>query len=162
MMRCVTVARSEIHEEGLVRGDRMLRLNPINGTISHIADQNVVWVSEWWKHWLRVFEQGGMPVVCIAAEESVEVFEAHPAWPLIERPVGAFQPVRNQVVLTEPRCVVTISDKDVADSACAFRNNRVIARIPGREFRDITEPDAVMVSTSEQRSPRGRAECRGV
>ena len=42
MVRGVAVARREVHEERLVRSDRVLHMDPIDGAISHVADQDIV------------------------------------------------------------------------------------------------------------------------
>src|SRR5258707_11284381 len=98
-----------------------------------------------------------MPVVRVASEESVEVLETQSTGPLVEGTIWAFQPVRNQMVLANPGCVVTVADQNVADGARALRKDRVVAWITRGELRNVAEADAVVVTASEERGSRGRA-----
>jgi len=52
----VAIARGEIQEEGLVGGDRVLRADPIDGTIGQVADQDVARVTERRQDWLGVLK----------------------------------------------------------------------------------------------------------
>src|SRR5262249_21232003 len=110
------------------------------------------------QHWLGVLEQRRMPVVCIAAKKTVEILEAQADRPLVERPCRTLLPVRNQMVLAEPRGVVAVVYKNVADRAGTPRNDGVIAGIAGGKFRDVAEADAVMVASGEQRRSRRRTQ----
>ena len=132
----------------------MLHANPIDGAIGHVVDQNVVGVSERRQNRLRVLEKRRVPVVCVASEESVQVLEAQPAWPLVEGAIRTLQPVGNQVVLAEPRRVLPIADKNVSDGAGALRKDRVVTRISGCKLRDVAEADAVVVATGQESGPR--------
>jgi hypothetical protein len=71
------------------------------------------------QHRLGVFKQRRMPVVRIAPEEAVEIFKAQATSPLVEGPGQTLLPIRNQVVLAEPGCVVAVADEDIADNTAA-------------------------------------------
>src|SRR4029450_9807750 len=56
-----------------------------------------------------------LPLVRIAADEAVEVLEAHADGPLVERPVLARLEGRRVVILPEPGGAVTVVFQDPAD-----------------------------------------------
>src|SRR5262249_51385740 len=62
------------------------------------------------------------------------------------------------MVLAEPRGVVAVVYKNVADRAGTPRNDGVIAGIAGGKLRDVAEADAVMVASGEQRRSRRRTQ----
>src|SRR5262245_1019990 len=162
MMRRMTVTGGEVHQERIVRRDRMLGPNPVDGAISHVVDKNVVRVAERRQNRLCVLEQGGMPVVRIAAQEAVEVFKAETACPLVEWSGCALLPVRNQMVFAEPRRVVAVARENVADGARALGNDRIVAGIAGCKLRDGAVADAVMVASRKKGGARRGAQCGGV
>src|SRR5215469_7271004 len=100
-----------------------------------------------------------MPIVCIAAQEAVEVLKAQPAGPLVEWPGGALLPVGDQVMLAKPRRVVAVAQKNIADGACALGNDRVIARIASGKLGDIPVANTVMIAAGQQRGARWRTQC---
>ncbi len=61
-----------------------------------------------------VAEQIGLPLVGIAADEAVEILEAHTGRPLVERPGLAGGEGRRVVILAEPRGGVTVVEQDAA------------------------------------------------
>jgi hypothetical protein len=140
----------------------MLRPDPVDGAIRHVADQDVIWVSHGRQNRLRIFEERRMPIVRVASKETVEVLKAQPSCPLVKRAVRALQPVGDQMMFAKPRRVVTIVDKNVADCTGALRKDGIIARIPRGKLRDVAKADTVMVAAREKRGPRGRAQRRGV
>src|SRR5262245_27681327 len=110
----MTVAGGEVKEEGLVRGGSVLRADPVDGAISQVVDQDVVRVADRRQYRNVVLKQCRVKLVRVAAEEPVEVVETQSAGPLVVRPSGALHPLRNQVVLTEPRRVVSVVNKNAA------------------------------------------------
>ena len=98
----------------------------------------------------------------VAAEEPVEVLEAQAPGPLVEGPARALHPLRNQVVLAEPRRVVAVVDENVADGADALGDDRGVARIARGELRDVGHAARVVIAAGQQRGPRRRAERGGV
>jgi hypothetical protein len=133
----------------------MLHMDPIDGAIGHVANQDIVRVVPGRQHRLRVLEQRRVPVVRIATEESVEVLEAQSRSPLVEGPVGALQPIGNQVVLAEPRRVVTVAHQNVADRSGVLGKDRIVPRVSSGELCDVAEAHAVVVAARKQRRPRG-------
>src|ERR1700722_10321070 len=103
-----------------------------------------------------------MPVCCIAPEESVEVPEAQPRSPLVERAVRTLQPIGNQVMLTEPRGVVAIAHKNVADGRRGLGKDRIVPRISGCELGNVAEPDTMVVAAGQQGGACGRTQGSGV
>src|SRR5208283_3998395 len=73
-------------------------------------------------------EQVRRPLVGLAAQEAVEVIEAHPRRPLIEGPRRAVLKARRVVVLAEPRRGVAVAFEDRADGRIVRTDDGVIAR----------------------------------
>ena len=71
-----------------------------------------------------------MPLVAVAAEEAVEVVEAQPGRPQIERTCLARHPVWNVVHLAEPGRVVAVAFRTAPDGAGALGHQRVVAGKP--------------------------------
>ena len=63
----------------------------------------------------RVAEQVRLPLVGVAADEAVEILEAHAGRPLVERPDLAGREGRRVVVLAEPRGGVAVVEQDAPD-----------------------------------------------
>jgi hypothetical protein len=103
-----------------------------------------------------------MPLIAIAAKESVEVLKPQTAWPQVKRPGLARHPIRHVVHLAEPSGVVAGFFQDFTHGTATLRHNRVITGIAGRHFRDDAAGATVMITPGDQRRARGRAECSGV
>jgi hypothetical protein len=144
------------HEEGLFWSSRVLRANPVDGPIRQIVDEDVVRIAEWQQHRCRVLEQRRMKLVRIAAEEAVEVLEAQTSGPLIKWPSRTLHPLWNEVVLAEPRCVVTVVYENVADRTGTLGHDRSVTRVSRGELRDVAHTDALMVATGEKRGTSRR------
>src|SRR5262249_55329807 len=102
MMWGMAVAGREIHQEWVAGRRCMLGPYPVDASIRHIADENVIGITERWHNGLGILEQSGMPVVRIAAQEAVEILKTQARRPLIEWPGSTLLPVRYQMVLAEP------------------------------------------------------------
>src|SRR6476646_4117333 len=94
--------------------------------------------------------------------DSVAVLEAQTPGPLCKGPARTLHPLWNQVVLAEPRCVVTVVHENVADGAGTLWDDRSVTRITRGEFRDVTHAHALVVAASEKRSARRGAKRGGV
>ena len=75
-----------------------------------------------------VAEQVRLPLARVAADEAVEVFEAHAGRPLVERAGLARRPGRRVVVLAEPGRAVAVLQQDAADRRAVPADHAVIAR----------------------------------
>ena len=93
-----------------------------------------------------VAEEVRLPLVGIATDEAVEIFEAHAGRPLVEGPDLARGERRRVVVLTEPRRGITIIQQDPADRGLVLGNDAVIAGEAGRLLGDHAEAGRVMVA----------------
>ena len=130
------------HRRGQVPGARRLALEGIDGR--------------------RIAEQVRLPLAGVAADEPVEILEAHAHRPLVERP-GRGRLIGGRVVfLAEPRGRVTVLLQDGANGAVRFQNDRVIARIPRGQLPHDAKAGDVVIATRDQGRARRRAERRGV
>src|SRR5215475_12578177 len=93
----------------------MLHPHPGNCLIGEIDVQNVVGVAEIRLDRRRVFIQRWMPLVAVAAEESIKMLEAETSRPQVERTRLARHPVRYIVHLAKPRRVVAILPEHSSD-----------------------------------------------
>ena len=82
MVRGMHRARGEVDEEGLVRGERLLEADPLDGLRGHVVHEVVVGVVRGLDAVLVVVD-GGRPLIGLAAQEPVELVEA-----LVVRPAG--------------------------------------------------------------------------
>src|SRR5262249_57287752 len=98
-------------------------------------------------------EEGGVPLVGVAADEAVEVLEAQPGRPEVERPVLAGVPVGDVVVLSIPRRVVAVAPQHLGHRAAAFGHERVVAGVTRPELHDGAGGATVMVAARDERGP---------
>src|SRR5208337_1388185 len=103
------------------------------------------------------------PLVSIAAQEAEEVFEAHPRRPLVERTRLARLIDRCVVILAEPRRAVPVLEENATNRGAVPADDAVVTGESGRDLRDDTESDRVVIAAGDQRGPsrgaeRGRVE----
>src|SRR5262245_19536839 len=108
-------ARHVVNEERLVWRGGVQAVHVVDGVIRHGGNEIVVLLTDPWKYLGRVAEQVGRPLISLAAHETVEVFEAHADRPLIEGSGRAVQIGRGVVVLTEPRCCISVVTENGSD-----------------------------------------------
>src|SRR6266487_6066280 len=111
---------------------------------------------------IGAIEQGWVPLVGVAADEAIEIFEAQTRRPEIERPGLTGLPVGHIMVLAEPSRVVAIAPQDFSDGAAAFRHQRIVTGIARGHFRDDARAGSVMVAPADECRACGRAKSRGV
>src|SRR5262245_59340382 len=92
-----------------------------------------------------------MPLVGVAANESVEILEAQSGGPEVEWPSLARLPVGHVVILTIPGRVPAVLLKDFRHRASTLRHHRVVAGKARAELGDNTGGTSVMVTSSNQR-----------
>ena len=103
----------------------------------------------------RVAEEIRLPLVGVAAHESVEVFEAHAGRPLVEWSGLTALEGRCIVILTEPRGRVTVVRQDATDGGLVLGNNAVIAGKAGGLLGDDPKANRVMIAPGDERGARG-------
>ena len=107
--------------------------------------------------------QRRIPLVVLAADEAVEVFEAAAAGrPRVERTRRARLPHRHLVALAELRGGVAIELEGQRERRLGVGQHRALAGSGGRDLGDAAHADRMMVAPGEQRLPRRRAQRRGV
>ena len=84
-MRSVRAAGGVVHEERLVRSEFVDLMQVGDGVIRHVGGQVVTWFANVGVNPCGVAIQIGLPLICFAAQESVEIFETQSDGPLIER-----------------------------------------------------------------------------
>ena len=165
-MRSVTAARREIGEERLLGVRCADRMQPLDRLLGHGVGQvvGVLLVVEGLRgpDDLLVLGQAGVPLARPPAEEPIEIVEPPADGPAVERSGRALLAVRRQVPLAERRGAVAVVAQDPRERNAVVRNERRIAREPGRELADRTEANRVAVAPGEKRRTRGRAERRDV
>ena len=162
MMRRVRAARHVVDEERLVGRDLLELLHVLDRLVGHGRGEVPARLALEGIDRRRVAVQVRLPLARVAADEAVEVLEAHPVRPLIERP-GLGRLIEGRVVvLAEPRGRVAVVLEDRADGAVLLPDDRVVAREPGRDFAHHAEAGDVMVASGDQRRARRRAERRRV
>src|SRR5208282_1930674 len=86
LMRRVAKARRVIDEEGFVRCERVLLVNPCDGVVGQICVQVILGIVRWWFDGMGAVEDGRMRLIGIAANEAIEMREAQTGWPEVKRP----------------------------------------------------------------------------
>ena len=109
----------------------------------------------------RVAEQVRLPLVGVAADEAVEVLEAHAGRPLVERPDLAGREGRRVVVLAEPGRGVAVVEQDPSDRGLVLVDDAVVAGEAGRLLGDHAESGRMVVAPGDQRGARRRAQRGG-
>ena len=110
VVRSMSSARCEIDEEGLVRGKGLLLGDPFRAFIRHVVDKVV---ALFWSLLVlnrrRALEERRIPLVCLAADEAVEIFEATTTGrPGVEGPVRTRLPYGHFMALAELRGGVAV------------------------------------------------------
>ena len=153
MMRRVGAARHVIDEERLVGRDLLELLHVLDRLVGHGRGQVPAGIALEGIDGRRVAEQVRLPLAGVAADEAVEILEAHPDRPLIERPGLARLVEGRVVVLAEPRGRVAVLLQDRADGAVLLPDDRVVAREPRGNFAHDPKAGHVMVASGDQAPP---------
>ncbi len=151
-----------VGKEWPVRRHGPLPVDPLDHAIGEIGAQVIV---------LGVFGsfdrrgaviQTRVVLVGFTPHESVELFEAHPSGPPIERSGRADFPYRSVVPFTESRCAVAVLSQRLGYGRRRFRDDAVVAVVAGGKLCDGSGVDDVVVAAGQQRGPGGRTQRRGV
>src|SRR5271165_3195361 len=163
MVRSMGSAGCEIDEERLVRGQRLLLSDPFHSLIRHVIDKVVAFFGGPLVFTRRrTLVERRVPLVGLAADEAVEVFEAAATGrPSVERPVRTCLPDRHFVALAEMRGRVAVELKRSRQRGHRIREYRAVARRRSSNFGDAAHAGGVVVAPSQHRLSCGRAErCR--
>src|SRR5215472_16595749 len=111
--------------------------------------ENVVGLPEVRLDRRRVLEQRRSPLIGIAPNETVEVFEAQTTRPQIKWTGSARHPVGYVVHLPEPRSVVAVLSENFPHGAGTLGHERVVPRIAGRHLGDDTASGSVVIAPGD-------------
>ena len=161
LVRRVRGAGRHVEEVRLVGGDRPRPPQPGDRLVHQVRRQDVVRIGRP-RHELVILVQRRLPLIHVAAHEAVEVVEAQPARPAIERPDLARLPVGRVVVLAEPRGGVAVLPQHLGDRADVLADDAGVAVVAGGGLGDHAVAGRVVIASGEQRGPRRRAERRRV
>ena len=107
VMWCVRRTGREIHEKRLVGHQRLLLRDPLHRLIRHVDGKVIVWIVRRFDR-NRIAVNRGRPLVGLATDKAVEMFETAAGRPLVERSHRAGLPRRHFVTLAELRGRVSI------------------------------------------------------
>ena len=157
-MRRVGAARHVVDEERLVGCDLLELLHVLDGLVGHGRGQVPAGIALEGIDRRRVAEEVRLPLARVAADEAIEILEAHADRPLVERPGLGRLVERRVVVLAEPRGGVAVLLQDGADGAVRPQDDGVVARVAGGDLAHHAEAGDVVVAARDQRRPRRRAQ----
>ena len=157
-------ARREVHEERLVRNQRLLLTHPRDGVVGQVLGEVVAVLRPTPRlHRRRALIQRWMPLVGLAADEPEEVLEPAAArGPRIERSHRAGLVHRHLMALAELRRRIAVQLERLGQRRRRVRSDAGVARSRRGDLRDATHPDRMVVAAGEQRLPRRRAQRRRV
>ena len=162
MMRRVGAAGNVVAEERLIRGNLVELIHPFDGIVRHGSGQVPARLAHVGINRRGVTEEVRLPLAGVAADEPVEILEAHADGPLVEWTDLARSEGRRVVVLAEPRGGVAVFLENLADGRYILRDDAVVAREPRGLFRDHAKARRVMIAPGNERRARRRAERRGM
>ena len=161
VMRRVRGAGRVLDEDRLARVGLVDPRHVVDGVVGHRGDQVPARLAVEGIDLRGVAEQVRLPLVGVAADEAVEVLEAHAGRPLVERPDLAGGEGRRVVVLAEPRGRVAVVEQDAPDGGLVLADDAVVAGETGGLLGDHAEADRVVVAPGDQRGARRRAQRGG-
>ncbi len=161
-MRGMRAAGHVVDEERLLGRDRLDLLHVLDRLVGHGRGQVPARLALEGVDGRRIAVQVRLPLAGVAADEAIEVLEAHAVRPLVEGS-GLGRLIEGRVViLAEPRGRVPVVLQDGADGAVLLPDDRVVTRESRRDFAHHAEAGHVVVAPGDQCRARRRAERRGV
>ena len=142
-----------LYEKRLVGTDLVEPVQIVDGVVGHAGDQVPARLACKRVDLGGVAKQVRLPLVGVAADETIEVFEAHARGPLVEGAGLTGSEGGDVMVLAEPRGGVTILQEDASNGRFVFRDDAVVAGETGGLLRDYAETHRVMVAAGDQRRP---------
>ena len=161
LVRTVRRARRPVHEEGLVRRERAMLAQPVDATRRHVLGEVVLLVMGRFDGG-RVLDQPRFPLRRFAGEEAVEIVEAVPGRPPVERPHRRGLVGRRVVPLAEGRRPVAVVPQDFGHRRRSLRDHAGVAIPVDRAFGDRAVAHPLVIAPGQQRCARRRADRRGV
>jgi hypothetical protein len=112
--------------------------------------------------WCRPVVQRRVVLIVLAADEAIEVLEAGPGWPVMERANRRGLEDRHFVAFPELRRRIAVQFENLGERCARIRAERVVAGRRRGDLGDAAHADCVVVATGKQRRAGGRAERRRV
>ena len=164
VVRSVSRARREVDEERLIGNERLLLPNPVDGLVRHVFHQVVALFGRLLDlDRYGAFIERWIPLVRLAADEPVEIFESASAGrPSIKGTGRTGLPDRHFMTLAELRRRIPIELEGPGEWRAGVRQNRVIAGRPGGDLGDPAHADRVVVASGQHGLSRRRAQRCGV
>src|SRR4029450_3697937 len=160
VVRSVRAARRVIEEERLPGVELVDAMEVGYGLVGHVGGEVVAWIAEVGIDAGGVAVEIRLPLIGLAAVETVEIVKAHADRPAVEGSSLARLEGWRVVVLAEPRGCIAILLENFANRSLVLGNDAVIARIAGGGLADHTKSHRVMVAPGDQRGA-GRGAKRG-
>ena len=160
-MRGVRCARCEVGEEGPVRRERLLVADPGDSLVGHVGQEVVVRVLGQFDRVCPVVDER-RPLVGLTAQEPVELVEALPAGPAVERTRDAGLPGGELVPLSEGRRAVAVQPQHLGERSHAAGDLARVARERRARLDDGPHVADVVVATALESRPGRRAYGRRV
>ena len=145
----------------LVRLNLMHPVQVIDGVVGHTGHQIPARLAFERIDLRGIAEQVRLPLVGVATDKPIEIFETHARRPLFKRTGLAGRKGRYVVILAEPRGGVAIVEQHAADGCLILGDDAVVAGEAGGLLGDHAEARRVMVAPGDQGSTRRRAQRGG-
>ena len=162
-MRGVAATRREVHEERLLCVLSPHAVHPADGSIGHGVGEVVrvllVVVLRRGADDVLVLGEARVPLARPAPEDAVEVIEAPPGRPPVERPRRTLLAVRGQVPLAERTRAVAVVSEDPRQRRAVAGQDRRVARKSSGELTDRPETNRVVVAARQERRPGRGTQC---
>src|SRR5262245_3163218 len=127
-MRRMCGAGNVVAEERFVRGSLIDPAQVIDGVTRHASNQVPARLALERIDLSGVAEEVRLPLVGVAADESVEILEALSDRPIVKRPDLTGVERWHVVIFAKPRGCVAVVLQDAADGRLILRNDAVVAR----------------------------------
>ncbi len=158
VVRRMRGARRVIDEERLVGRRAALRPDPADRLVGQIAVEDVVRIADRRLDRRGVLVERRGPLVGVALHEAVEVLEAEPGRPAIERPARSQFPQRRDMRLAEhARGIAGIGQQPRARRR-RLGDDAGIAVEPGRGIGHVGDVHGMVIAPGQQRGARRRAD----
>ena len=164
VVRGVGGAGREIDEERLVRGQRLLGPDPVDGVVGQVLGEVVTLLRGLLRFdRRRSLVQRRVVLVVLPADEAVEVLEPAAAGrPGVERADRGGLPRRHLMALAELGRGVPVELQRRRQRGLGVRAQPIGTRCRGRGLGDPAHPDRMVIAAAEQRRPGRRAQRGGV
>ena len=162
VVRGVRGARGVVDEERLVRRHGLLHLDPMRCLVGQVVVEVVIRVADVRVDRLGAFDDRRAPLVRVAADEAIEMVESEARRPAVERSGLAALPVRDVVILAEPRGAVSSLLENLRDRCGLFAHHRVVTGEAGARLHDDPGVRRMVVAAGEERRPCRAAQGRSM